>query len=139
MRIVTWEPKRFRFEYEQPHLVEGPRQWHLFHEDVRERVDARSYAEAAEYIKPDESPAWTALVSIYRDTRDGVVLLPWEPVKLTKQFLEAFGGDAFFDRLERRPRECKVWDLESGRVWCHLPGDTSRATGQSGVAPKAET
>ncbi len=126
MQIITYEPKKFRWEYAygRPyHSTE--RRWFLYHEDIVEPVIITSIRHALEYLKDMNHPAWIWLRDLMSSTRETIELRPWAPVEVQPYLVEAM-GEGFVDRVERKQHDCKVWDLVNGHVWLHMMGDAAR-------------
>jgi|SRR6185369_6607665 len=130
MKIVTWEPKKFRWEYSLEatgfdSIRVTYNRWFLYHEDIKAPVEVRSMAEAFEYLKDRNHPAWQGLNNImfYWTGNEIVTLMPYEPVQITPELLKMF--PSVVERVQYSDYERKVWDLVNGHVWLHVPGDTA--------------
>lgn len=113
---------KYRWEYRFD--TQGHRTWILFIEGVDERWAFDTYFQALEALGP-EHPCIDMVDHIFRNTVDGLEVVPYEPVAVSQDTLEALGA-MFVNRVEESEEEMKVWFLKNGNAWLHVPGDSGR-------------
>lgn len=113
---------KYRWEYRFD--VEGRRHWTLYVDTFDERWSFDTYFQALDALGPDH-PCIDMVDHIFRNTTDGFAIAPYAPVKPSQDTLEALGA-MFVKRIEECENERKVWFLENGNTWLHVPGDSGR-------------